>query len=94
MTHGRSVGLPSLLEDLITAYENVVAEGARAILLRSSTLHFCVGAALHDRSRHGRLQGRLTMSAPLKGVRRSDLLADPRFATAKLRPTEPGRSAS
>jgi CoA:oxalate CoA-transferase len=25
------------------------------------------------------------MSAPLKGLRRSDLLADPRFATAKLR---------
>jgi hypothetical protein len=27
MTHGRSVGLPSLLEDLMTAYENVVADG-------------------------------------------------------------------
>jgi enoyl-CoA hydratase/carnithine racemase len=65
MTHGRSVGLPSLLEDLMTAYENVVAEGARAILLRSSTRHFCVGAALQtfgttsvthtDKKRVGRL---------------------------------------
>jgi len=36
----------ALLEDLMTAYENVVAEGARAILLRSSMRHFCVGAAL------------------------------------------------
>ena len=34
----------ALLEDLKTAYEAVVAEGARAILLRSSMRHFCVGA--------------------------------------------------
>jgi hypothetical protein len=36
----------ALLEDLMTTYENVVAEGARAILPRSSMRHFCVGAAL------------------------------------------------
>jgi enoyl-CoA hydratase/carnithine racemase len=34
----------ALLEDLMTVYEKVVAEGARAILLRSSMRHFCAGA--------------------------------------------------
>jgi enoyl-CoA hydratase/carnithine racemase len=34
----------TLLEDLMTAYEKVVVEGARAILLRSSMRHFCAGA--------------------------------------------------
>jgi enoyl-CoA hydratase/carnithine racemase len=34
----------AMLEDLMTAYEKVVAEGARAILLRSSMRHFCAGA--------------------------------------------------
>jgi enoyl-CoA hydratase/carnithine racemase len=38
----------ALLEDLKTAYEAVVAEGARAILLRSSMRHFCVGAEVQS----------------------------------------------
>jgi enoyl-CoA hydratase/carnithine racemase len=38
----------ALLEDLMTAYEAVVAEGARAILLRSSMRHFCVGAEVQS----------------------------------------------
>src|SRR5260370_22592950 len=38
----------ALLEDLMTAYEKVVAEGARAILLRSSMRHFCAGAEVQS----------------------------------------------
>ena len=38
----------ALLEDLMTAYEAVVAEGARAILLRSSMRHFCAGAEVQS----------------------------------------------
>src|ERR1700732_4883201 len=38
----------ALLEDLMTAYEAVVAKGARAILLRSSMRHFCVGAEVQS----------------------------------------------
>ena len=38
----------ALLEDLMTAYEAVVTEGARAILLRSSMRHFCVGAEVQS----------------------------------------------
>jgi enoyl-CoA hydratase/carnithine racemase len=38
----------ALFEDLMTAYEKVVAQGARAILLRSSMRHFCVGAEVQS----------------------------------------------
>jgi enoyl-CoA hydratase/carnithine racemase len=38
----------TFLEDLVTAYEKVVAEGARAILLRSSMRHFCAGAEVQS----------------------------------------------
>jgi enoyl-CoA hydratase/carnithine racemase len=36
----------AMLEDLVAAYKKVVAEGARAILLRSSMRHFCAGAEI------------------------------------------------
>jgi enoyl-CoA hydratase/carnithine racemase len=36
----------ALIEDLLTAYRNVLAEGARAILLRSAQRHFCAGAEM------------------------------------------------
>jgi len=35
-----------LIADLVTAYQAVVAEGCRAILLRSSMRHFCAGAEM------------------------------------------------
>jgi enoyl-CoA hydratase/carnithine racemase len=35
-----------LIDDLIAAYHAVVAEGCRAILLRSSMRHFCAGAEM------------------------------------------------
>ncbi len=35
-----------MIEDLVTAYRQVIAEGCRAILLRSSMRHFCAGAEL------------------------------------------------
>jgi enoyl-CoA hydratase/carnithine racemase len=38
----------ALLEDLMTAYQTVVAKGARAILLRSSMRHFCAGAEVQS----------------------------------------------
>jgi enoyl-CoA hydratase/carnithine racemase len=34
----------ALLEDVVTAYRNVMSAGARAILLRSAMRHFCAGA--------------------------------------------------
>jgi enoyl-CoA hydratase/carnithine racemase len=37
-----------LLSELMSAYEKVVAEGARSILLRSSLRHFCVGAEVQS----------------------------------------------
>jgi enoyl-CoA hydratase/carnithine racemase len=36
----------AMLEDLVVAYKKVVAQGARAILLRSSMRHFCAGAEI------------------------------------------------
>ena len=35
-----------LIDDLLSAYRKVLAEGCRAILLRSSMRHFCAGAEL------------------------------------------------
>ncbi len=35
-----------MIEDLVTAYRQVIAGGCRAILLRSSMRHFCAGAEL------------------------------------------------
>jgi enoyl-CoA hydratase/carnithine racemase len=35
-----------LINDLVTAYRKVVADGCRAILLRSSMRHFCAGAEM------------------------------------------------
>jgi len=35
-----------LIGDLVAAYQAVVAEGCRAILLRSSMRHFCAGAEM------------------------------------------------
>ncbi|MEH2562397.1 enoyl-CoA hydratase/isomerase family protein [Bradyrhizobium sp. AZCC 2289] len=38
----------ALIEDLIAAYRAVVADGCRAILLRSSMRHFCAGAEIQS----------------------------------------------
>jgi hypothetical protein len=38
----------AFLAGLMTAYEKVVTQGARAILLRSSMRHFCVGAEIQS----------------------------------------------
>jgi enoyl-CoA hydratase/carnithine racemase len=38
----------ALLEDLMSAYQKVVAEGARTILVRSSMRHFCVAAEVQS----------------------------------------------
>src|SRR3984893_12285345 len=35
-----------LINDLVSAYQAVVAEGCRAILLRSAMRHFCAGAEM------------------------------------------------
>src|SRR5580658_7435631 len=35
-----------LIADLVAAYQAVVAEGCRAILLRSAMRHFCAGAEM------------------------------------------------
>ena len=37
-----------LLDDLVAAYRTVIADGCRAILLRSSQRHFCAGAELQS----------------------------------------------
>jgi enoyl-CoA hydratase/carnithine racemase len=38
----------SLIEDLVAAYQAVVADGCRAILLRSAMRHFCAGAEMNS----------------------------------------------
>ncbi|WP_027582407.1 enoyl-CoA hydratase/isomerase family protein [Bradyrhizobium sp. Ai1a-2] len=38
----------ALIEDLIAAYRAVIADGCRAILLRSSQRHFCAGAEMQS----------------------------------------------
>ena len=38
----------ALVDDLVAAYQVVIAEGCRAILLRSSQRHFCAGAELQS----------------------------------------------
>src|SRR5438552_684458 len=37
-----------LINDLVAAYRKVVADGCRAILLRSSMRHFCAGAEMQS----------------------------------------------
>jgi enoyl-CoA hydratase/carnithine racemase len=37
-----------LIEDLVAAYQSVIARGCRAILLRSSMRHFCAGAEMQS----------------------------------------------
>ncbi len=37
-----------LIEDIMAAYRTVIAEGCRAILLRSSQRHFCAGAEMQS----------------------------------------------
>jgi enoyl-CoA hydratase/carnithine racemase len=44
----------ALLDALLTAYANAVAEGSRSILLRSSMRHFCAGADVNAFTSGGR----------------------------------------